>query len=188
VWDGEPGVGTPAGEATVAALNAGEVQEVSLTLSPPPGGFDQTHTLLIAANPAQSIAEQNAEDNQVHLPTGGLPAPKQVRAIAEPGQRVILLHWQPEGDPRISGYRIYRIDEAGRQLPIGSTFSDAWIDTNVAWDQPARYVVTSFSSDLNESAPSVTVEATAQRITANPEPGALPPRLYLPLVAGGSSK
>jgi hypothetical protein len=64
VWDGEVGLGTPAGEATVAALNSGEMQEVSVPLTAPPGGLDETHTLRITANPGQLIAEQRAEDNQ----------------------------------------------------------------------------------------------------------------------------
>ena len=188
-WDGEPGSGAPAGETTLAVLKSGEVQELTLTLTPPPGGFDEVHTLVIAANPAQSIAEQNAEDNLLYVPFGGLPRPNQVRAIAEAGKRAVLLHWQAEADPRVVGYRIYRVDEAGSQVPVGSTFSDAWIDTNVTWEQPSRYVVTSFNADLAESAPSLVVEATAHRaVVGNPGPEGVQQRIYLPVIVDTSGE
>ncbi len=70
----------------------------------------------------------------------------------------MFLEWQKLDDPRVAGYRVYRVDQRGERTPAGSSFINGWVDINVALDQHYRYVVTSFTDDGVESAPSAPID------------------------------
>ena len=157
-WDGGPGVGAPAGEVALTAPLEGQATSVTLNLMPPPDTLDREHTLVVTVNPGQAIAEQSAENNSQSVTLGGLPAPEGLVAATQRGSPLVFLEWQKLDDPRVAGYRVYRVDQRGERTPAGSSFINGWVDINVALDQHYRYVVTSFTDDGVESAPSAPID------------------------------
>lgn len=172
-WDGALGIGAPAGQATLTGLEAGEAVTLDLSLLDPPADAAGRHTLVVTVNPGQALAEASGEDNSLSLELGQLPPPEQAYATAPAGSPTVLLTWTPTDDPRVIGYRIYRIDASGVRTAVGSSFEPSWVDINAAFGQSYRYDITSFGSDLSESSPSMAVTAT---------PGYAPlQKVYLPL-------
>lgn len=169
-WDGGPGVGTEAGRAQLASLGAGQMVSLTLRLEPPPT-LDRPHTLSVTVNPRQTIAEPSALDNQQRVVAGGIPAPAQIEAGGVAGTARVLLRWKAVDDPRVVGYRIYRVALDGTPTPVGSSFGAAFVDRNVALDQRYRYTVTSYTQDGIESAQSQPALITTGRI-----------QVFLPLI------
>jgi hypothetical protein len=170
-WDGRPGVGAPAGEVALTAPAEGQATSVTLDLTPPPDTLDREHTLVVTVNPGQAVTERSAQNNSQSITLGGLPAPEGLVAAIQRGSPLVFLEWQKPDDPRIAGYRVYRVDQRGERTPAGSSFINGWVDINAALDQHYRYVVTSFTDDGVESAPSAPIDVrTGSR------------RLFLPLV------
>jgi len=170
-WDGAPGVGEQAGRTQLARLAAGQTTNVTLSLTPP-APLDRPHTLVVTVNPQQRIAEPNALDNQQSAQVGGIPAPLNVQAASKRGVAKALLDWEAPADPRVVGYRIYRLDDRGAQTPMGSSFITGFVDRNVQFDQTYRYVVTAYTADGLESAPSAPVTVSLSRI-----------QVFMPIVA-----
>ena len=157
-WDGRPGVGAPAGEIALTAPAESQATSVTLDIAPPPDTLDRAHTLVVTVNPGQAIAEQSAQNNSQSVTLGGLPAPEGLVAATQRGSPLVFLEWQKLDDPRIAGYRVYRVGERGERAPVGSSFINGWVDINAALDQHYRYVVTSFTDDGVESAPGAPID------------------------------
>lgn len=77
----------------------------------------------------------------------------------------------PPGDPRIAGYRIYRADELGDAVPIGSTLVEGFLDVAALLDHVYQYTVTSYTADGVESGPSNVMQVTPSSY-----------QVYLPLI------
>jgi hypothetical protein len=171
-WDGEPGVGAPAGQANLRSLAATDA--IVLALTPPPGSLDLPHTLVVTVNSGQAIAEFDATDNRLAVTIGGVPAPTALSASAPAGSELVFLQWTPPADARIVGYRIYRAADAASWQPVGSSLVAGWADPTAAIGATFRYAVTAFTAAGVESAPSESVQAT---MAAAP-----PSYIYLPQV------
>lgn len=163
-WDGVPGVGQPAGQATVSELRAGGVAEVRLELKAPQDTVNRQRTLVISVNASGAIAEVGAGDNVRRIPVGGLPTPDDVQGTARAGAASAALSWAPSADSRVIGYRVYRLDEAGGRIPVGSSYAAGWVDPTAEPGNTYQYVVTSFGTDMVESRPSVPVTLTVPGI------------------------
>jgi hypothetical protein len=134
-WDGGPGVGQEAGRTQLIALAAGQPTNVTLNLASP-ATLDRPHTLVVTVNPQQRIAEPNALDNQQSVQIGGIPSPVGLQVTSRRGIAKALLRWDAPQDPRVVGYRIYRVDGSGAQTPVGSSFVTSFVDRNVQIDRP----------------------------------------------------
>ena len=176
-WNGGPGVGQSAGETTVTTLAAGEHITPTLALTLPTGLLEMEHALFLTVNPFQDIAEQTSADNQLVLNLGGLPVPNGLQAQTQAGIPGVNLYWSAESDPRVVGYRIYRVNEVGEQVAVGSSLSETWTDIDVNLDQTYWYAVAAFTNNQTESAPSNVISATTQSRS-----GTIGPFVYLPVV------
>ena len=151
-WDGGPGLGTPGGSAQIAALPAGTTVTTTLVLTLP-DALDDVRELVVTVNPDQEVAESNGRNNSATLRVGGLPMPH-IRALAQTDRPEVFLEWVEIDDPRIEGYRIYRGDDGGARVPVGSTFVGGWVDVRSGAGHTYEYVVTSYGQTGQESAPS----------------------------------
>ena len=170
VWDGEPGVGTPAGSTQLTELLSGQIVTVTLILTPPVN-LDVTHPLFVVINPQQIVLESTAANNQLTTSIGGLPRPTDLTAVAQTGNSLVYLNWTPATDRRVVGYRLYRAQDGGAVAPIGSTFVAGYVDLGASLDHIYEYTVTSYNSDGVESELS-----TPLIVTANSH------KIYLPLI------
>lgn len=173
-WDAPAGLATPSGRTTLDALEAGAVVTVSMRLAAPSGTLDRSHTLTVTVNPGQAIAEGSAANNAHSTQIGGIPAPGAVRAYSPPQSTLAFLQWDELADPRVAGYRIYRLNDVGERIPAGSSFVPGWVDTRSVTGTAYRYVVTAYTADGAESQPSAIGDLRLGDIG--------PPRLFLPLI------
>ena len=165
MWDGEAGVGTLAGSTQLTELLSGQIVTTTLILTPPVN-LDVTHTLYVTINPQQTITEATAANNQLTTLIGGLPMPTDLSALAQTGNSLVYLNWTPSTDRRVVGYRIYRAQDGGAAVPIGSTFVAGYVDLGASLDHIYEYRVSSYSVDGVESdlsAPLI-VTANSQRV------------------------
>lgn len=165
-WDGPPGVGAPAGRATLSRLDAGRPVNLTLQLTPPPS-LDQPHQLIVAVNPQQAIGEQRASNNQQSITIGGLPAPQISITATQRGRRLVGLQWEAVADARIAGYRVYRASTDGRNIPVGSTTASGFVDLSAALGQTYHYSVAAYTAAGVESAPSTSVVVTTSSYRVN---------------------
>ena len=173
-WDGEPGVGAPAGAATLRSLDAGGATALTVVLTPPPGSLNVEHTLHVTVNPRQVTAESDAEDNSLVVTVGGVPPPAGLNASVQAGGWLVFLQWTPSDDVRIAGYRVYRAAGAGPFAPAGSSLVAGWVDPAAAADVSYRYAVAAYTADGIESPLGSPVAVATQ-----------PRHLFLPLVERG---
>ncbi len=173
-WDGEPGVGALAAQASLRSLDASGTTALTLELTPPQGSLDLPHTLVVSVNPGQAIAESDATDNHLAVMIGGVPTPAELNASAPPGGGLVFLQWMPPADTRIAGYRVYRLAADGAWQPVGSTLTAGWVDPTVAIGGAYQYAVTAYTAAGVESELSDEVQVTVSD----------PPlrQLYLPIM------
>ena len=74
------------------------------------------------------------------------------------------MHWTELADRHVVGYRVYREEQRGKRVPVGSTFTGGWADPKSEPGRRYRYVVTSYAANGAESAPSAAVEAGAPSV------------------------
>jgi hypothetical protein len=170
LWDGAAGVGALAGSTQLTELFSGQIVTATLILTPPIN-LDVTHTLYVVINPQQAITEATAANNQLTTLIGGLPVPTDLSALAQTGNSLVYLNWTPSTDRRVVGYRIYRAQDGGAAVPIGSTFVAGYVDLGASLDHMYEYRVTSYNVDGVESDLS-----SALIVTANSQ------RVFLPLI------
>lgn len=166
-----------AGRASVAELGAGVSADVALSVTPPSDGFGVGRKLVVRINSGGRIAESNGQNNAQAVDIGLITAPNGIVADVRPGSPLVFLHWPTPEDAHIVGYRIYRLDASGARTPVGSTFTQGWVDLNADYASTYRYVITSFNVDGVESAPSEAIAATT--LSASPSAG----WSYLPLLS-----
>jgi hypothetical protein len=172
-WGKGPGLGIPADTVAVPALAAG--QSVSLTLAlDAPVDLDHPHRLFVTVNPSLSVLEVDGMDNQQSLELGGLPAPENLRVLAEYGTTLGLLQWDPVADRRVAGYRIYRAEGDGPLEPLGTSLGAGYVDVMAFPGVLYRYGVTSYTDQGIESDVSEWVDLRLHVESKR--------RVYLPLV------
>jgi fibronectin type 3 domain-containing protein len=91
--------------------------------------------------------------------------------MARPGNPYIQVSWDETADARKVGYRVYRSDDGGPYLPVGSSFVNGFVDLNANLGHNYRYAVTFYSYYGLESPVSASYPVTAKFI-----------RVYLPVV------
>ncbi len=178
-WDGEPGVGAPAGAATLRSLDAGGATVLTLVLAAPPGSLDVERTLHVTVNSGQVTAESDAENNSLVVTMGGVPPPAGLDAGAQAGGGLVFLQWTPSDDVRIAGYRIYRAADTGPFAPAGSSLVAGWVDPAAAADTGYRYAVAAYTAAGAESGLSEAVQVRVGAASVQPR------QLFLPLVERG---
>ena len=92
--------------------------------------------------------------------------PTDLSALAQTGNSLVYLNWTPSTDRRVVGYRIYRAQDGGAAVPIGSTFVAGYVDLGASLDHVYKYRVISYNVDGVESdlsAPLI-VTANSQRV------------------------
>jgi len=159
-WDGGPGEGSPAGQASVTSLGDAQFVTVTIDLSPPAGSLDEVHVLWVTVNPGLAVAEEDGSDNSLTLPLGGVPVPGGLSAVFQPTSGLVFLEWTPVDDARLAGYRIYRSQDGGPFEPAGSTFVPGFVDLNAAVGHTLRYAVSTYTGGGTESAMGNPVEVT----------------------------
>ncbi|HEY1407628.1 MAG TPA: hypothetical protein VF434_01730, partial [Promineifilum sp.] len=163
-WDGGPGLGSPAGETSVA-LGSSQMAEVEMELNLPPGALVFPHQLTVTVNPAMTIPEADLADNSFTLTLGGVPAPAAITAEFRPGGALVFLSWLPVNDERVAGYRIYRREGTGAWKPVGSAFGAGWVDLYAKSGATYEYAVASYTGFGYESAREATVTVGVPLIT-----------------------
>jgi hypothetical protein len=152
-WDGPPGIGLPGTQVVLAGLAAGASAQVELSLTVPadvlPGA---RHTIHVVINPDAAVIEQTMIDNARSLDVGGLAPPENFRLGGGAGHPFVFLTWDAPDDPRVASVRVYRSDNDGPLLSIGSSPVEGYLDLTSAYDSPYSYYVSSFSQDGIESA------------------------------------
>jgi hypothetical protein len=170
-WDGPPGAGTPAATREVFAIPASGQALLALVVNVPASfRADEPRTLQVAVNPRGTIDESDGGNNLLVATLGALPAPRGLQLTQRRGDRNIKLAWAAPTDARVRGHRIWRATPpaapGGRAnwYPVGSTFSNAFID--LTGDEGVRhwYRVTAYGAAGVESPPSRRV--TAARLEA----------------------
>ncbi len=71
-----------------------------------------------------------------------------------------MVRWDPSTDPRVTGYRVYRVNPDSTVLAVGSSYVAGFADFSSHSDQLYYYYLTSHSARLMESDPSEMVAAT----------------------------
>jgi hypothetical protein len=165
-WDGPPGVGAPAGFALVTAIPDSGVALVRITLRAPADAVaDQPRSLHVRINADGALAESDAGNNDASTVVGRLPAPQLLTIEERRLDRLVLLAWERPQDDRIVGYRIWRArvpaaGQAPQWFPVGSSFSESFVDLTGDAGQDDLYQVTAFSAGGIESPPSGSARAT----------------------------
>jgi hypothetical protein len=165
-WDGPPGVGATAGFAVVTAIPDSGVALVRITLRAPADAVvDQPRSLHVRINGDGNVAESDAGNNDASTVIGRLPAPQSLTIGERRLDRLALLAWERPQDDRIVGYRIWRArvpaaGQAPQWFPVGSSFSESFVDLTGDAGQDDVYRVTAFSAGGIESPPSGSARAT----------------------------
>jgi len=170
-WDGPEGTDDPVLSQTVTALASNATQTLQLAV-PVPAAFraDDVHTLFVTLRPDAAVEEANAIDNERMVSFGAMPIPTKLMITTEPGQPIVFVNWTLDGpaDPRVAGYRVMLVDDAGNRKALGSTPVMGFADLAGAIGETRRYVVTSYSANGVESAES-------EIIVGVPAPAAVEP-------------
>ena len=169
-WDGGPGVGKPAGQASLASLSGSA--EATLDLVVPVEGLDKSHELFITVNPGLTLPDRDAANNALTLAIGGVSAPTRLWAEVKPGSPLVFLNWDQPAAGSNAGYRIYRAEGDASLRPIGSALAPGYVDLTATTLHRYRYAVSGYSETGAESEVSAPVNVT---VPAR--------RTYLPVVA-----
>jgi hypothetical protein len=152
-WDGPHGVGIPAAEVALDAMEQGVTRLVTLQLAVPADFLpEERHLLSVAVNPAVAIMEQSMVDNVRTLEIGGLAAPTNVVLGGGAGHSSVFLAWDAPTDPNVSTVRVYRQDGDGPILAIGSSPVDGFLDLGTEFEKVYLYYVANVSPNGVESA------------------------------------
>lgn len=159
-WDGAPPAVPVAGSVQLAqSLPESGQQLVRITVRVPASfAEDDQRSLHVRVNGDAAIAEVDAGNNTGVAVYGRLPVPEAPQATEWEGAREVLLSWTRPDDPRIAGFRVWRapVPAAGAEpawYPVGSTYSDAFVDLTGDDGTPTWYRLTAFTAGGAESAP-----------------------------------
>lgn len=153
-WQNGYRVGVPAGSATLSALGTQGIVSVTLSITPAVDLL-QAQTLVVTVNPRSAVEEFDRSNNVLRVTLGGLPQPSAPTASDAPGRSPVHLSWPAVDDPRVAGYRIYRVDGEGRApedfVPVGSSLTNGFVDLRSVLDATYTYAVTTYAEDGSES-------------------------------------
>jgi fibronectin type 3 domain-containing protein len=113
--------------------------------------LDAPHSLYVTLNAQQSFDEITFANNSLSLELNALPAPENTTTIYNPHNPYIWVHWDTVNDSRVAGYRIYRSEEGGPFLPMGSSFVTGFLDVNSQLGKHYRYAVAAYGASGAES-------------------------------------
>ncbi len=159
-WDGPPGLGTLERLIEIVSLPSGSATDTQFSVQLPPSfNEDDLHDLHIVVNPEGSLAESETGNNSVVVPLGALPVPQNLTATGDTNSGIIIINWDALSDPRVTGYRVYRVNPDGSVLAVGSSDVAGFADLSAYRDHPYEYYVVSHSARMMESLPSESVVA-----------------------------
>lgn len=144
--------------------------------------LDHTYTytvqrILYLTPPNQGVELASAPSQPVTIDARDVfpPAtPAGLEAIADPQARAIDLSWQPDTEPDLAGYTVYRRDAASTGPPIrispAAEPAPAFHDSTAQPGHTYYYSVSATDRDGNESPRSIEIEESLpQQSTENPE-------------------
>jgi hypothetical protein len=135
--------------------------------------FNQ-QTLELRSAPSAEVRVEVRDVFPPDLPTGLVAVPELASDGARPPIASIDLAWDPNPEPRIAGYRVYRQDLDSGSPDVWHSLSPDLIrvtsyrDSTVTADKRYAYRVTAVGESGNESAPSAAASETAPE--SNPTP------------------
>jgi hypothetical protein len=183
-WNLATGTGAPLAAANLASLAAGDGRDVVLAFNAPATAFaDEPHVLYAVIVPGDELVELSGDNNVGTREFAGLPVPVDLASFSTPGYAPVQLGWTASADPRVTGYRVYRLD-GSEWVPLGSTPGNGFLDLSAQFGVARSYAVTSYSIRGVESARSAAVrvmpvitEQTEDGLFGNGfEPAAAAPR------------
>jgi hypothetical protein len=136
----------------------------------------QTLEIRSAPSPAVTVAVQDIFPPETPAGLVAVPgffrpgdqgSPGTPAAAADSERPAIDLSWDPDIEPRVAGYRVYRREAdsgAWQLLPPALVPSAAWHDTAVVSGRAYAYRVSAVSTAGNESAPTPAVTETAPSV------------------------
>lgn len=159
-WDGAPpSVPVAGGMQLAQSLPESGQQLVRITVRVPETfAEDDQRSLHVRVNGAGAIAEVDASNNTGVAAYGRLPVPDVPQVTEWKGAREVQLSWTRPDDPRIAGFRVWRapVPAPGQEpawYPVGSTYTEAFIDLTGDDGTPNWYRLTAFTARGAESAP-----------------------------------
>jgi hypothetical protein len=156
-WNLATGTGAPLAAANIADLAAGDGRNLVLSFNAPASAFaDEPHTLYAVVVPGDELVELSGDNNVGMRQFAGLPVPVDVASFSTPGYAPVQLGWAASTDPRVIGYRVYRL-EGSEWMPLGSTPGNGFLDLSAQFGVSRTYAVTSYSIRGVESSPSAPV-------------------------------
>lgn len=167
-WDAPPGAGVNA--ASPFALNGPMAANAEITLIRPAGvpsthQRDERRTLFAEVRNAAATPDANADDNVADATVGDMPVPHGLFARIKTNSPVIGLDWTAANDPRVVGYRVYKLAENGKFVPYGSSQVAGYADLFAGFRNIEQYRVTSYSDRGIESELSGVVIAAPEQTT-----------------------
>jgi hypothetical protein len=159
-WNLATGTGAPLATANIASLAAGDGRDVVLSFNAPASAFaDEQHTLYAVIVPGDELVELSGDNNVGTRVFAGMPVPVDVASFSTPGYAPVQLGWSSGTDPRITGYRVYRLD-GNEWMPLGSTPSNGFLDLSAQFGVSRSYAVSSYSIRGVESGRSAPISVT----------------------------
>jgi hypothetical protein len=151
-WNLATGTGAPLATANLASLAAGDGRNVVLAFNAPASAFaDEPHTLYAVIVPGDALVELSGDNNVGTRQFAGLPVPVDLASFSTPGHAPVQLGWAASSDPRVAGYRVYRLDGT-EWVPLGSTPGNGFLDLSAQFGVSRTYAVSSYSTRGAESA------------------------------------
>ena len=145
-------VSAPVASIALADLDAGGAVDLPLAFAAPASAHgDEGHTLYARIAIAPELDELSADNNTAEVEFAGLPAPTSLASQTRPGAPLVQLGWDEIDDPRIAGYRIYRLATDGSWMPLGASPNHGFLDISAQFAVPRTYAVSSYSARGVES-------------------------------------
>jgi hypothetical protein len=167
-WNAPDGAAAVAAIAPLPALDTEAVSTTTLQVPVPADiDADAEQVLLLSVRTAPAVGEADAADNVALRRFNSLARPVDLVATGEPGQPMLFLRWSLDDpdDDRIAGWRVMRVEDDGRRVPLGSTPVSGFVDLAAGFGVARRYAVVSYSANGVESPESEVVAAMAVAAT-----------------------
>jgi len=172
-WNRPDGAAPIATAVELPAMATDERVERLLEVPVPAGlAADEPQVLMLTVRADASVEEADAADNVAYRSFNTLARAVRLLATGEPGQPMVFLRWSLDdaAEDRIAGWRVFRVADDGRRVPLGSTPVPGFVDLTAAFGVERRYVVVGYSANGVESSESeiITAMPTA-RSAAGPD-------------------
>lgn len=166
-WDAPPGAGSTASTFVLNGLlptNGERSFSLSLT-APTDTRSDERRSLFIAIVAEDGANEIEGGQDRIRVDFNAMPVPIGVDAQANQS-KLVSITWEDPNDPRIAGWRVWKLDGNGQWRHLGSSPVAGYMDFDGPVGGIATYRVASYSRNGIESEPSA--EASI-RIEAPPQ-------------------